>query len=398
MAKVLFAWELGDGLGHVMRMLPLAERLREAGHECHFAVRNVPPCHRVVAGRGFPMHQAPKLFPEVPAHLRKKPMATFGDVITTVGFDDTDKLEAMVASWKALIRLVGADLIVCDYSPTAQLAAQGFCRSIAIGDSFTLPPPNLERFPEFRPSGPRFDEKRLLANIQEAQRRTGGPIPETVPSILAADRVFIITLPDLDSYGPQRLEPAVGPIAPLPEPTEQEPEEDFFCYLSLGFEATREALKGIVESGKSGRFFIRDTRSEERESLRRRGYHVYDSPPPLTEVVPRARLVIHHGGLGTSETVLALGRPQLLVPRHMEQTMNMYALAEMGLAGTMRPNGKFEASHMVQALNGLIGKAEMLRKAREKAAELKARGPLKSLDIITRAAEDLLADPIRPAA
>jgi UDP:flavonoid glycosyltransferase YjiC (YdhE family) len=38
---ILFAWELGGGLGHMMPMLPLAEDLAQAGHCVYVAMRNL---------------------------------------------------------------------------------------------------------------------------------------------------------------------------------------------------------------------------------------------------------------------------------------------------------------------------------------------------------------------
>ena len=47
MAKILLAWELGSGLGHLVRLLPLARGLAARGH----AVTAVLP--DVAAGREF---------------------------------------------------------------------------------------------------------------------------------------------------------------------------------------------------------------------------------------------------------------------------------------------------------------------------------------------------------
>ena len=40
MATILFAWELGGGLGHLTVIKPLAEALRDQGHRVVIAVRN----------------------------------------------------------------------------------------------------------------------------------------------------------------------------------------------------------------------------------------------------------------------------------------------------------------------------------------------------------------------
>ena len=44
---VLFAWELGGGLGHIARLKPLAEAMQRKGLSVAFAVRDVRFCSRV---------------------------------------------------------------------------------------------------------------------------------------------------------------------------------------------------------------------------------------------------------------------------------------------------------------------------------------------------------------
>ena len=41
MATVMFDWEQGGGLGHLMQMLPLAEGLARRGHRVFMAVREL---------------------------------------------------------------------------------------------------------------------------------------------------------------------------------------------------------------------------------------------------------------------------------------------------------------------------------------------------------------------
>src|SRR5262249_40928070 len=43
-------------------------------------------------------------------------------------------------------------------------------------------------------------------------------------------------------------------------------------------------------------------------------------------------VVIHHGGAGTAQTVLAAGRPQVIVPLNLEQSLTAKLLSDMGVA------------------------------------------------------------------
>ncbi|GAB4174619.1 MAG: glycosyltransferase [Thalassobaculales bacterium] len=386
MATILFAWELGDGFGHVTRMRPLALRLKAAGHRPVFAVRSVPNGHTLLAAHGIPVLQAPHLTPRVPPELEGKPIGTYGDIIATVGFDDEERLAAMVAAWEALIALVEPALIVTDFCPTLALATYPGERVVALGDGFTLPPHHLPQFPLLRDSGPRVPEAETLARVQALQRRRGRPLPPAMPAILAAEGSFVISLPEMDKYAAERPGAAIGPMEPLPAPLPPiapgEEADAFFAYLSWGFPGTRKALEGLAASGRKGSVFLRDAPPAVIQEWRGRGLTVFDRPQPMVEAARRARCVVHHGGLGTTETVLALGRPQLLVPRHYEQQMNLSIVAGLACAVGMLGGGRFQPGHLQQALNAVTTVPKFAARAQAVAAGLAARGPTRALDII----------------
>jgi UDP:flavonoid glycosyltransferase YjiC (YdhE family) len=383
MARVLLAWELGDGFGHVTRLLPVARRLREAGHDCIFAVRSLENSHVVLAPEGFTFLQAPFAIPTAPPGQEKEPMSTFGDILATVGFADINRLLPMVTAWQGLFDVVDPALIVADYAPGACLAAYGTRPLVNIGDGFVLPPPELDRFPPFRDAPPRADEAKILATVQEAQRRRGRPVPATVPSILAGSGVFVITLPELDFYGRLRRQPAIGTLTQLPPPLEEEPQEDYFAYLSLSFPHTVKVLEGLARSGRKGQIYLRDAPPSAFQQWRERGLVIHDRPQPMREAVGRARVVVHHGGVGTVETVLALGRPQLIVPRHQEQRGNANALGGMRVAVSMRSAGQFEPQHVMQALAHLVEQPHFRQNAGAIAQGLAERSSGRVLDAIT---------------
>lgn len=391
MGRILLAWELGDGLGHVMRLLPLAKRLRESGHECIFAVRNVPISHGVIQREGFVVLQAPMLIPHAPEDVRNKPIATYGDILATIGYDDVDRLLAMVDAWQGLIDVIKPDMVVGDYAPTVGLTTYKTFPTVMLGDGFTLPPPTMAKFPEFRKSGARVPEERLLATVQETQRRRSRPLPPTMPSILGGNEAFIITLPELDFYRGERQKQAVGPLTPLPPPAATRPEVNYFCYLSMTFAHTQKFLDGLAASRRTGSCYLRNSDKVQIARLRDMGLTIHDRPPPMAEVGAKAAVIIHHGGLGTTETAMALGRPQILVPRHGEQTMNAHTLGRMGIAAQMRTGGQFESAHVTQALNGVIGTSSYLERAAARAQAIAKRGPTRALDVISGFCAELVA-------
>ena len=99
--RILFIWELGDGLGHVSRMLPLARRLKDSGATCMFAVRNIENSHKVLDGTGMAMLQAPITQP-VTDYGGKAAIGAYGDIMETIGYARVERLHALLTAWDGL--------------------------------------------------------------------------------------------------------------------------------------------------------------------------------------------------------------------------------------------------------------------------------------------------------
>ena len=378
--RILFIWELGDGLGHVSRILPLARRLEQAGEICMFAVRNVENSHKLLGDTGMAMLQAPFTQP-VTDYDGKAAIGAYGDIMETIGYGRVERLLALLTAWDGLFETARPDLIVADYAPTALLAARGRIPAVAIGDWFTLPPSTLAAFPHLRESGPRIEEARMLEVVRESQRRRGAASPAALPGILDCAAPFIITLPELDCYAASRHRPAVGPLTPLPEPlTNMDRELDYFAYLSLGFRPTVKVLDALAKMPIRGSIYLRDASALQRDGWREKGLNIHDTPQDMREMARRSAVMIHHGGLGTVETVFALGRPQMLIPRHLEQGVNAQMAGRLRLAVGMQTGGKFEAEHIAQALRHALESSELHENAARNAQELARRGPFNGLE------------------
>ena len=132
-----------------------------------------------------------------------------------------------------------------------------------------------------------------------------------------------------------------------------------------------------------GSVYLRDSSDVQRDEWRGRGLVVHDVPQNMRTMSACSKVIIHHGGLGTIETVFALGRPQMLVPRHLEQGVNAEMAGRMRLAVGMQPGGRFQREHVEQALRHVIESEELREIATRKAAELAERGPFNGLEPVT---------------
>lgn len=374
-ASILFAWELGDGLGHVSRLLRIAERLRERGLKCRFAVRQLELAGRAVQNAGFEVLQAPLARVEaIRAPDGGTQPVTVGDILGAVGFSGVERLAPLVAGWHSLIELAAPDLVVTDYAPVANLALYGGpIPWMPIGDGFTLPPFETERFEPFRKAEPAFDEAALLRVAASVQHERGRSTPTRLPGLFEGTRRFVVTLPELDPWHRFRSTAAVGPIAPPPQPVDTVPVEAYFAYLSAGFAFTDRVLEGLSESGRAGSVFLRDSTPAQRQSWRERGLKVWDEPQDLRTMAERAAAIVHHGGVGTAEQALGLGRPQMLVPRHYEQFSNTDSLGRLGVAVGLRGGGRFSVQDVQKAIAMVSAPTRFAGRAMECARKLGKR-------------------------
>lgn len=101
---------------------------------------------------------------------------------------------------------------------------------------------------------------------------------------------------------------------------------------------------------------------------------------PLSQILPRSGVMVHHGGIGTAAQALRAGTPHLVMPMNHDQPDNAVRLKKMGLASWLAPKN-FIAKNVARELNMLLTTPSV------KAAALQASERLKNEDGLTRAAE-----------
>lgn len=83
---------------------------------------------------------------------------------------------------------------------------------------------------------------------------------------------------------------------------------------------------------------------------------------PHAPLFSRAAVVIHHGGVGTSQEALRAGRPMLVVPHGFDQPDNAARLVRLGVADVL-PARRYRASRVVKKLGRLLDDEALTQRA-----------------------------------
>ena len=106
---------------------------------------------------------------------------------------------------------------------------------------------------------------------------------------------------------------------------------------------------------------------------------------PHSLLFPRARAVIHHGGIGSTGQALRAGRPQLVTPVFADQFDNGWRCERLGVARTLDYKN-WTAARATQALQRLLASAAIAKHAPKVAARVMTeRGADMAADLLLRA-------------
>jgi hypothetical protein len=393
--SILIAWELGGGLGHLVRIFPLVRRFLRRGHQVVLAVRDVAR-----AGRIFAEHEVTCLQAPVKATGRENRVATprsFAHVLQNNGYGDTDDLRSLAGAWRELIQAVRPDFLFCDHSPTALLAASGVgCRTATIGTGFCCPP-DMSPFPDFRPWLPeaddqlRRDEDAVLGRVNRVLDAWSEPPLDRLARLYSrVNEPFLATFRELDHYPMRGATPYWGawpngggeaPVWP-----EGGRGKRVFAYLKP-FPALP-ALLNLLKRMELSTLVYCDGLSPALRSQ-------YDSPTlrfapqpvDLGEASRACDFAILNAGHGGTVSMLLAGTPILQVPLNLEQTHTAMATSRLnaGLAIEFNRPARFD-----EMLERMVSSDEFRDGAKRFATRYADFDPERQLDCIAATVDELL--------
>jgi predicted glycosyltransferase len=109
--RVLLTWELGLNLGHLTRLLPIAQRLQREGHSVLVAARDVRSAAAILGPTRIRFVQAPHLPSGIPLMQRA---SGYADILLSQGWSNQSALWGLVQAWLGVLDLFHPDRLILD--------------------------------------------------------------------------------------------------------------------------------------------------------------------------------------------------------------------------------------------------------------------------------------------
>ena len=90
---------------------------------------------------------------------------------------------------------------------------------------------------------------------------------------------------------------------------------------------------------------------------------------PFSGLLPRAAMLVYHGGIGTLAQTIKAGIPHLVVPNGHDQFDNAFRINHLGL-GRGIPQSRYRAGRVADAIKTLLGDSELQARARNYATRV----------------------------
>ena len=339
MARYLFAWELGGDYGHLARLLPVALELRTRGHDVVFAVRDLMGAEKLLAPHGIRTYQAPLWLRKV----TKLPDAiTYAELLMRFGYLNATALTGICRAWRNLIELLTPDVVVLDHAPTALLATRGLpLARVNFGDGFCIPP-HGRPMPHFR-----WWMRENMVRVQDSEQHAvsaanqvlielGAPTMNGLGELRDCDATLMCTFAELDHYPQRDGDDYLGPIFSLGQgaeiawPAAAGPR--VFAYLKPEYAGLDLILAALQKSGASALVHVPGAARKTLQTFSTGSMVVSPEPLDMGAMRGGCALAICHGGAGTTAAMLLAGKPLMVFPMQMEQTMSAHRLSGLGVA------------------------------------------------------------------
>lgn len=346
MSKILYAWELGAGYGHIGAFLSVAKQLRERGHEVVFVLKNLEYAHTLLGKYGFSYLQAPMRWPggSMP------PAMNYAGILRNTGFNESAGLTARTRAWKTLMEWLKPDLLLFDHAPTALLAARDLKIPRALFGTGFYSPPRLSPMPMMRPwlQVPEKElvnsEARIVTMINSVIDQVGGRHLAVLADLFEVEEDFLCTLPELDHYQGRNQSVYWGPAFTGSEGLDpvwpSVGDRRIFAYLNKDYAGLEALLQHLRTSSWSVLVHVPGTTPALIQKYSSANLHISAQPVNMHQAGKQCDLAVCHAGAGTVAAMLLAGKPLLMLPVHLDSSLTARNVVSLGAGVCIPPEMK----------------------------------------------------------
>lgn len=396
MSTIALNWELGADMGHISRYLSIALQLRERGHQPILLLRDITRAEAILGPYQIEYLQAPVWLAPVQG---LPPDLNFTETLYRFGFLYPEGLLSMARAWLALWRCITPELLLFDQAPTAMLAAKAYrVPRVVVGNSFAIPP-QQKPLPPFRwwtksdAEMPRLQETeaRVTRHCNIVLEKLAVPPINQVSDLYEAEITLLCASESLDVYGQRANASYIGPINNVSMgvapgwPTGDAPK--VFAYLKPHYKHLELLLKSFLTTQARFLIYAPGLAERVRNQYRAPNISFSESPVKMEEVAEQCHGIICHAG-GMTDIALNAGKPVMLLPTQMEQTMTSHRAAALGAAVFLPMEGNPGA--ISKLLQQLLTNTALAARAKDYAAASKHRDQAAAVEEVANACDALL--------
>ncbi|NYT41976.1 hypothetical protein HZY97_14495 [Sphingomonas sp. R-74633] len=367
--RLLAAWELGLGYGHVATLAPVCRALRGHGHRLTLAART-PATARLLEHDSFDaIVRSPRYTGRVPAGET----LTYGQVIAAGGLVDTAQTIALIGQWLRLFERIGPDALIAEHAPMSLLAAHvAGLPAVRLGSGFVAPSARsagASLLPWAAHSEAALAAAQRPADriVREVCRHYGVPLLGGLSELLMQAPLHSLAWAELDHYGPGASGFYYGPLVGIAADARPEwPKGDgprALVYLPFDRPGSLVVARALAALRWPVLWHSASAPAIELPAT------IRYSPEPidLGTTGREAAIYVGRGGYGGSAAMLGTGVPQLLLPDTLESLLLTYRLSLAGVAHSQA------ASAGVQAVGEALCRVARSDAIRERAAAVAGR-------------------------
>jgi hypothetical protein len=344
---------MGGGLGHVVAMAKIVQAMAEQGNRVTCILNDVSHARRLLGPIASQWLAAPRIH----AAVRRTPPLNHADALHNAGYDNSLSLVSLLAAWRTMFFLLKPDRVVCDYAPTARLAANTLgIETVCIDNGFSMPPlsdnphdplPHVRTSVKPAPGQLAESERRVLDVVNGAMDDLGCD-PLDAFSRLFREKVWYRNWVDFNHFGPHSPERHLGPIfgdggkADPVWPAGRGPK--LFAYLKPEHPGSLRLLQAAVARGYRVLAYLPGFSRDALRDLVDSGL-LAASPDPvnLDKLPDDVEAGIWHSPMGGIGRCLDKGMRMIFLPMNSEQNLACSAARRSGLP--VHLHNDFEDEH-----------------------------------------------------